>query len=288
MFGMGWIFKEKGYENKFIYAGHGYFDNMNEYFSNNGFEIVDRVSFAKDEITFANVWGVCDEDLFDKSIKEADKSYAKKQPFFSFIMTTSNHRPFTYPDGKIDIPSHTGRWGGVKYTDYAIHAFLEKASKKPWFDDTLFVFVADHNGGSSGKNDLPLYRYKIPFLIYAPKLVKAQNITKISSQIDLAPTLFSLLNWSYKSKFYGKDILDDNFKPRALIGTYQKLGLYQNDRLTMLIPDGSSKEYAVKNLGLYSNTYEEIDVVQSDLNDTITYYQSASYFYKDKLDRYMK
>ena len=286
MFGLGWIFKEKGYDNKFIYAGHGYFDNMNAYFGNNGFNIVDRESFKSNEVTFSNVWGVCDEDLFDKSIKEADHSYRDKKPFFSFVMTTSNHRPFTYPEGKIDIPSHTGRWGGVKYTDYAVHDFLEKASKKPWFDNTLFIFVADHNGGSAGKNDLPLYRYKIPFLIYAPKLIKAQTISKVSSQIDLAPTVLSLLNWDYKSKFYGDDILSDTFKPRAFIGTYQKLGLYQDNRLTMLLPNGTAKAYKVKELGLYSNIYEEITPTAKDLEKTIDYYQSASYFHKHGLDRY--
>lgn len=288
MFGMGWVFKDKGYDNKFIYAGHGYFDNMNAYFGHNGFQIVDRNSFEKDEITFANVWGVCDEDLFDKSIKEADASYAKSKPFFSFVMTTSNHRPYTYPDGKIDIPSHTGRWGGVKYTDYAISDFLEKAAKKPWFDETLFVFVADHNGGSSGENDLPLYRYKIPLIIYAPALIEAQHIKTLSSQIDLAPTLLSLLHWDYQSKFYGKDILSNNFQPRALIGNYQKLGLYQEDRLTMLLPNGTVKAYKIKDLSLKSNTYEEIDVEQKDLEDTIMYYQSASYFYTHKLDRVVK
>ena len=285
MFGLGWVFKDKGYDNKFIYAGHGYFDNMNDYFGHNGFQIVDRNSFEENEVTFSNVWGVCDEDLFDKSIKEADKSYADKKPFFSFVMTTSNHRPYTYPDDKIDIPSHTGRWGGVKYTDYAINAFLQKASKKPWFNETLFVFVADHNGGSSGENDLPLYRYKIPLIIYAPALIKAQNITTLSSQIDLAPTVLSLLHWDYKSKFYGKDILSDDFKPRALIGNYQKLGLYQNNKLTMLLPNGTVKAYKIKELSLYANTYETIDVVQKDLEDTIGYYQSASYFYTHKLDR---
>jgi len=286
MFGLGWIFKDKGYDNKFIYAGHGYFDNMNAYFGNNGFKVVDRESFKSNEITFSNVWGVCDEDLFDKSIQEADHSYRDKKPFFSFVMTTSNHRPFTYPDGKIDIPSHTNRWGGVKYTDYAVHQFLEKASKKPWFDTTLFIFVADHNGGSAGKNDLPLYRYKIPFFIYAPKIVKAQTITKVSSQIDLAPTLLALLNWDYQSKFYGDNILSDSFKPRALIGTYQKLGLYQNDRLTMLLPNGTAKAYQVKELGLHFNTYEEITPIATDLEKTIDYYQSASYFHKYELDRY--
>ena len=288
MFGIGWIFNEKGYENKFIYAGHGYFDNMNEYFGHNGFSIVDRNSFEESEISFANVWGVCDEDLFDKSIKEADSSYAKKQPFFSFVMTTSNHRPYTYPDGKIDIPSHTGRWGGVKYTDYAVDSFLKKAAKKPWFDNTLFIFVADHNGGSAGKMDLPLYRYKIPFLIYAPKLVKPQNITKIASQIDLAPTLFSLMHWDYDSKMYGQNILSTSFTPRALIGTYQKLGLYQDGKLNILLPNKTTKTYKVKKINLKNNDYEEIEYEQDDIEKTITYYQSASDFYKYKLDRYVK
>jgi len=285
MFGMGWVFKEKGYDNKFIYAGHGYFDNMNEYFSHNGFKIVDRVSFEEDEIHFSNVWGVCDEDLFSKAMSEADKSYANKTPFFSFIMTTSNHRPYTYPDGRIDIPSHQGRTGGVKYTDYAINEFLKEASTKPWFENTLFVFVADHNGGSAGKNDLPLYRYKIPFLVYAPKLITAKNITKISSQIDLAPTLFSLMNWSYKSKFYGSNILDESFSPRALIGNYQKLGLYRDNKLTMLLPNKTVKEFEVEALKLESNQYKEISPIQKDIDDTIGYYQSASYFYKNHLDR---
>ena len=285
MFGIGWVFKDKGYDNKFIYAGHGYFDNMNEYFGHNGFKVVDRLSFAEDEVHFSNVWGVSDEDLFAKSMKEADISYSKKKPFFSFIMTTSNHRPFTYPEGKIDIPSHTGREGGVKYTDYAINEFLKKASKKPWFDNTIFIFVADHNGGSAGKNALPLYRYRIPLIVYAPKLIKPQEIKKLSSQIDLAPTLFSLMNWSYKSKFYGKDILSNDFKQRALIGNYQKLGLYQNGNITMLLPNKTVKSYRVEELRLDSNSYKEIEPTQKDINDTISYYQSASYFYKHHLDR---
>jgi len=286
MYGIGWIFKEKGYDNKFIYAGHGYFDNMNEYFSHNGFGIVDRISFTKEEISFSNVWGVCDEDLFDKSIKESDISYAKNRLFFNFIMTTSNHRPFTYPNGKIDIPSHVGREGGVKYTDYAINKFLKKASKKPWFNNTLFIFVADHNGGSAGKNELPLYRYKIPLIVYAPKIIRPRIVTKLSSQIDLAPTLFALMHWSYKSKFYGQDILDNNFRQRALIGNYQKLGLYQDNKLTILMPNSSIKAFKVEALNLDDNKYKKIKPLHKEIDDIIGYYQSASYFYLHHLDRY--
>ena len=281
--GMGWIFKDKGYDNKFIYAGHGYFDNMNEYFSHNGFAIVDRFNFKKNEVSFSNVWGVCDEDLFAKSIKEADRSYAMKKPFFSFIMTTSNHRPYTYPEGKIDIPSHTGRTGGVKYTDYAVNKFLKNASQKPWFDNTIFIFIADHNGGSAGKNELPVQRYKIPLLVYAPSIIKPETVTKLASQIDLAPTLFSLLDWSYKSKFYGHDILSSDFKERALIGNYQKLGLYRDNKLTILLPDSHVKEFNVTKLTLNNSEYKEIKTIQTDKDDTIAYYQSASYFYMHHL-----
>ena len=276
----GVVFGKLGYENKFIYAGHGYFDNMNYFFSHNGFKIVDRFDFADDEVTFSNVWGVCDEDLLNKVAKEADSSYAKGKPFFSFVMTTSNHRPYTYPDGKIDIPSHTGRRGGVKYTDYAIHKFLEEAQKKPWFDNTIFVIVADHNGGSAGKTALPVWRYKIPLIVYAPKLIKPRKVTKLASQVDVVPTLLGLLHQSYEAKFYGDDILRADHKARAFIGNYQKLGLLRNGALTVLSPDKSVQHYRIEKQTLYSVKYAEEKAKEADVNDTITYYQSASWLYK--------
>jgi len=284
MFSSGFIFKEKGYENKFIYAGHGYFDNMNEFFSHNGFITVDRTDMSDDEITFSNVWGVCDEDLFHKALKESDKSYEKGKPFFNFIMTTSNHRPYTYPDGKIDIPSHTGRSGGVKYTDFSIHQFLEEAKKKPWFKDTIFVIVADHNGGSAGKTSLPVWRYKIPLILYAPDIIEPAKIDKLSSQIDLMPTLFSLLNWSYESKFYGDDILSKSFQERAFIGTYQKLGFIRNNRLLILEPNKSVHQYNIVKQTLKSSEYKEITPIEEDEFDAITYYQSSNYLYKHHLN----
>ena len=276
----GFIFQKLGYENRFIYAGHGYFDNMNYFFSHNGFEVVDRFDFKDSEVTFSNVWGVCDEDLFAKTIQKADASFAQKKPFFSFVMTTSNHRPFTYPDGKIDIPSHTGRSGGVKYTDYAIDKFLKEAAKKPWFDNTLFVIVADHNGGSAGKRDLPLWRYKIPLYIYAPKIVKPQTVSKLASQIDVIPTILGLIGADYEAKMYGDDILRDDHEERAFIGTYQKLGFYRNDTITILSPDKSVQSFGVKDLKLRSVTYLPHPPSPNDEKETIICYQSASYLYK--------
>lgn len=281
----GFLFQKLGYDNKFVYAGHGYFDNMNYFFSTNGFKVVDRFDFKDEEVTFSNVWGVCDEDLLNKVSKEADKSYAKQKPFFSFVMTTSNHRPYTYPDGKIDIPSHTGRSGGVKYTDYAIDKFLKEASNKPWFENTVFVVVADHNGGSAGKTALPVWRYKIPLFIYAPKIIQPKVINKLASQVDIVPTLLGILGQNYEAKFYGDDILRADHKERAFVGNYQKLGLFRNNTLTVLSPDKTIQSYKVKKQTLYSVTYDEGNPSEADINDTISYYQSASYLYKHNLLR---
>ena len=284
MFSLGQIFKERGYHLKYIYGGYGYFDNMNNFFSNNGYEIVDRNELTKDEITFENTWGVCDQDIFNRTLKECDKSYAIGQPFLNHVMTTSNHRPFTYPTGLIDIPPHVSRAGGVKYCDYAIGEFIKKASLKPWFKNTLFVIVADHCAGSAGKAELPFMQYQIPLIIYNPGLVHPQQINKLCSQIDVAPTLLGVMNWTYKSKFFGKDIIKMvPEEERAFISNYQKLGYLKNQHLTILSPQQKVTRYKI------DTKSGEMQPAAIDLklqNEAIIYYQSANYVYKNKLDKW--
>jgi phosphoglycerol transferase MdoB-like AlkP superfamily enzyme len=281
---MGQLFKERGYHLKFIYGGYGYFDNMNYYFSHNGYDIVDRNELTDDEITFANTWGVCDQDIFNRTLKECDKSYALGEPFLNHIMTTSNHRPFTYPEGVIDIPPHVSRMGGVKYCDYAIGEFIRKAKSKPWFKNTLFVIVADHCAGSAGKAELPFMQYQIPLIIYNPNLIQPQKVSKLCSQIDVAPTLLGVMNWSYTSKFFGKDILKmAPDEERAFISNYQKLGYIENNRLTVLSPQQKITCYAINPL----TGDMKSESVDKNLQDkAITYYQSAEYVYKHKLDKW--
>ncbi len=284
MFSVGQIFKERGYDLKFIYGGYGYFDNMNYYFSHNGYQIVDHSDMSNEEITFKNAWGVCDQDLFNRTLKECDKSFAAGKPFLNHLMTTSNHRPFTYPDGVIDIPSHTGRAGGVKYFDYAVGEFLRKASEKPWFKNTLFVVVADHCAGSAGQAELPFMEYQIPFIIYNPGIVRPAKIDKLCSQIDVAPTLLGVMNWSYKTKFFGKDILKmAPEEERAFISNYQKLGYIKNDRLSILSPQQKITHYKIN-----PQTGEmKVEAADPEIeNEAIIYYQSANYVYKNKLNKW--
>lgn len=284
MFSSGQIFKERGYHLKYIYGGYGYFDNMNHYFSSNGYEIVDRSDLKKDEITFANTWGVCDQDLFNRTLKECDKSFATGKPFLNMVMTTSNHRPFTYPEGVIDIPTHTSRAGGVKYCDFSIGEFIQKASTKPWFKNTLFVILADHCAGSAGQAELPFMEYQIPFIIYNPSLVHPQQISKLCSQIDVAPTLLGVMNWTYKSKFFGKDIRKmAPDEERAFISNYQKLGYIRNNRLTILSPQQKITHYKIDPQTGAMTT----DAMDKELQkEAIIYYQSANYVYKEKLDKW--
>ncbi len=237
LFSLGQLFAARGYDSTFLYGGFGYFDNMNDFFGKNGFRIVDRAAMTPPEIVFANVWGVADESLYGRAMREADGDFARGQPFFQLVMTTSNHRPYSYPDGRVDIPSKSGREGAVKYTDWAIGDLLEKARQKPWFRDTLFVIVADHCAGSDGRTALPVDRYHIPLFVYSPAHVQPQRIERLVGQIDVAPTLLGLLNWSYDSRFFGKDILRmGDADERALLSNYQHLGLLDRQRLVVLSP----------------------------------------------------
>lgn len=282
-FSWGSVMRSKGYDNKFIYAGHGYFDNMNYFFANNGFATIDRTNFSANEVTFTNAWGVCDEDLFMKVIREADTSHRLKKPFFSVVMTTSNHRPFTYPEGKIDIPSRSGRDGGVKYADYAIGRLLAEAKKKPWFNDTVFVIVADHCAGSAARMALPVKKYEIPLFIYAPALIKPSRIDRMMSQIDVAPTVLGLLNFSYDTKFLGKDILKMEAGPgRAFISTYQKLGFIKGDKLLVLAP---KKEIGYFRFTRQDGKTTEITPQEELLLDGLGYMQGSNYIYKNRLNR---
>jgi phosphoglycerol transferase MdoB-like AlkP superfamily enzyme len=270
-----------GYDSVFVYGGRGYFDNMNAFFSGNGYRVVDQSSVDETEIHFKNAWGMADEDLYKQTLKLADADYAKQQPFLLQLMTTSNHRPYTYPDDRIDIKSGNGRDGAVKYTDYAIGQFLDQARQKPWFDNTIFIFVADHTAGSAGKEDLPIANYQIPLFIYAPKLIEPRENGQLASQIDLAPTLLALLNMDYESTFFGRNLLQDNpLPPRVVVGNYQHLGLFDGKDLAILSPRQGLRRH---DDALTESRESRASSDDPLISRAITYYQTASYGFKQQL-----
>ena len=293
-FTTGSVFKSKGYSVKYLYGGYSYFDNMKDFYGGNGYQIVDRDNFTPEEITFANVWGVCDEDMAKKAISEMNKDYNAGKPFFHHWMTVSNHRPFTYPEGKIDIPADSkSRKGGVKYTDYSIMKFFEMAQKQPWFKNTVFVIVADHCSSSAGKTELPMDKYRIPAMIYSPEFVAPQKFSQVTSQIDVMPTVLGLLNFKYQSKFLGQDVFSKNFVPRAYIATYQDLGFIKDNYLTVISPTKNIKQYQLvqkpnTNTTTEFNIYYTENLLQDNprkdlVDQTISNYQSTSFWLKNKM-----
>ena len=288
---VGSIFKAAGYETGFFYGGDGYFDNMNQFFGSNGYAVTDRGSsrMKSDDFTatrtiisdsavqFENAWGICDGDLYDAVASDADAKFKMGKPFYDFVMTTSNHRPYTYPSGKIDIPSGSSREGAVKYTDFAIGAFLNKIKLKPWFANTVFIFVADHCASSAGKNEIDIAKYHIPAIIYNLPKMQASEAASVCSQIDLYPTLFHLLHWTYSSNLYGQDVLSKKYQPRILLGTYQKLAYMKNDDLVVLSPQQKVETYK------YSKATNQQIPMQPNaavVAEAIAAYQSAYFLFK--------
>ncbi|CAN5731819.1 LTA synthase family protein [soil metagenome] len=281
MFSMGNVLDSKGYDVKYIYGGNSFFDNMGYFFSNNGYDVIDISDIPKNRRHHETSWGVADEDAFSILADECDKSYAANKSFFNHIMTVSNHRPYTYPEGRIDIPPATQSiQGAVKYTDYAINKFLKDAAAKPWFNNTIFVIVADHCSKSAGKTDLPANRYHIPCMIYSPMLVKPAIEARFTSQIDLAPTLLGMMNLNYTSRFMGYDIYKiPPANDRLFISTYQDMGYIKHDTMVILSPQKKINMYKID---FQTGVNKMIPLNENLKNEAIAWYQGASFLFNSK------
>ena len=292
LFSIATILKQKEYQLDFIYGGDGYFDNMNTFFGGQGFNINDRdrgnplsddivtkrINILDNEVTFENAWGICDEDIYKQSLKKADSKNSSGKPFFQFIMTTSNHKPYTFPDNKIDLPQGS-REAAVKYTDFALGQFIKQAQSKKWFSNTVFVIVADHCASSAGKWEINIDKHHIPAIIYNLKKEK-EKITKLASQIDLMPTLFGYLNWNYNSSFLGKDIIKmEPSKERAFLGNYRTLGMLKRNIFTEINDRKKINQYNWDN---QKRHLEKLNTTNDSLKElTLSYYQVASERFKN-------
>ena len=284
LFSLGSVFEDKGYVVIFAYGGHGYFDNMNAFFDANDYRSVDRRAIPSERVQHETVWGVADEHLFDQVLEEIDREKARQpeRPFFVHVMTTSNHRPYTYPAGRIDIPSGSGRDGAVKYSDYALGRFLEGARARAWFQDTLFVITADHGANARGTTRIPVDKYLIPVFLYAPKQVAPRRIDRLMSQIDIAPTVLGLLRFDYYSKFFGRDVLDSpQESDRAFVANYQTLGYLRGERMVLLHPKRKTEVFRVDR---DKNIVRPVSDAEA-LREAVSFYSAASYVFRNGMYR---
>jgi phosphoglycerol transferase MdoB-like AlkP superfamily enzyme len=208
---------KQGYHTEFVYGGEAHFDNMRGFFTGNGFQkVVDRKDMNP---VFEGSWGASDEDLFDKSLERLKLLHDAGKPFFSLIFSSSNHEPFQFPDGRIKLhdPEKQTVNNAVKYADYALGRFIAQAKKEAYWKDTVFLIVADHDNRVYGDSLVPIKKFHIPGLIMGAD-VQPKTIKTIASQIDLAPTLLSMIGVSSEHPMIGRDLARDSESPgRALL-----------------------------------------------------------------------
>ena len=269
----GNIMRQNGYHTSFIYGGYGAFDNMNAFFGGNDFNLTDRLDVKNPK--FGNIWGVSDEDLHRHAVSYFDALHESgKGPFFSVVLSTSNHKPFTFPPNPVGIPeAHGGREAGIRYADYSIGKFFEAAKTRPWFDNTLFVVIADHDSRVYGRAYVPVEHYRIPAMIYAPKRIQPQVVSKVFSSMDLAPTVLGLLGIGYEAPFYGVDVLRESVPASrpVMFSHNHNIALYEANELTVL---GLQKEAQSFHYDSEKTTDEPLNVAAADL---LTAYLQTAY-----------
>jgi len=237
--------KNLGYTTEFIYGGEGHFDNMQRFFLGNGFETVIDIKDYEDPV-FLGTWGVSDEDLFEKAhtrlLEKGDG------PYFSLVFTSSFHSPFEYPDGRIEpveSPAFTRR-NAVKYADYAVGKFLARAEKSEYWKDTLFLVVADHDSRVYGDTLVPIKHFQIPALITGlGGEIKPAVYSKIASQIDLPPTLFSLMGIASEHPMIGHDLtqVPEDFPGRALFQYEKHFAYMLDDKVAVFLPEKAPQSF---------------------------------------------
>tara|TARA_B100000035_G_scaffold126718_1_gene107868 strand:- start:26563 stop:28473 length:1911 start_codon:yes stop_codon:yes gene_type:complete len=278
------LLNEKNYETSFIYGGEAHFDNMRNFFTGNGFKkIIEQKDFTNP--IFKGSWGASDQDLYQKAHEEFLERHNQNQPFFSLVFTSSNHAPFEFPEGVIDLyeqPQATEK-NAVKYADYALGEFIEKAKQSDYWENTIFLVVADHDIRVRGDFLIPIKNFHIPGLIIGGG-IDPKVINSITSQIDLPVTMLSLAGIHAKHPMIGQDMsaIDKSYNGRAVMQYYENFAWMEQDELFILQP----------NQEIFYGKYDLINnkIIPSDKNNIIYDKQLAhallpSILYSQKLYR---
>ena len=244
-------FGRQNYDTSFIYGGMANFDNMASFFNGNGFKnIIDETDFDKDGKKYAmkGTWGYSDEDLAVKA-NEYYKNLGNK-PFFSLMFSTSNHEPFEFPDGRIDLyeqPKNTVH-NAMKYADFSIGKFFELAKKEAYFKNTIFVVIADHNTRTYGKNLVPVNKFHIPALIIAPNIEKGITYDNLASQMDIPSTVLALSGITTKTPMPGRNLLKlpKETKGRTIMLFHETYAFRVEDDIVILNPNAKPLQFKVK------------------------------------------
>lgn len=225
-----------------------------------------------------DVWGVCDADLLVEAQAVLEQ---QKSPYWAYVQTSGNHPPFTIPKHlkafQVDRRSQAEleragfidneEYNAVRLMDFSLRLFFERAEQSPAFANTVYVLWADHGipRGMTDRRfgDLALGVHHIPCIIYAPRLLQPRRVSTVGTQMDLLPTLASLLGHSIEHQTLGKDLLDPAWADRAAAFTFTtfrrpaRVGLIQGEWYVNVEPDGRSALYRLDEPGQRDHGAEE-------------------------------
>ncbi|MDT8429759.1 MAG: LTA synthase family protein [Pseudomonadales bacterium] len=240
-FTLATLLGRQGYHSEFIYGGESHFDNMNGFFRGNGFQhITDQKDFSNP--VFTGSWGVSDEDLLGRAHENLSALHAQGTPFFTLVFTSSNHSPFEFPDGRIELhdSKKATEANAVKYADYALGQFFARARASDYWQDTLFIVVADHDIKVRGESLVPVKNFHIPALILGAD-IEPRRIASVCSQIDLPVTALSLMGIKAQHPMPGRDLsrVDPDYPGRALMQFEDNYAFMEGDKVVILRPGQS-------------------------------------------------
>jgi phosphoglycerol transferase MdoB-like AlkP superfamily enzyme len=187
--------------------------------------------------------GVPDHVMFDTALPKLDAIAKEGKPFLSVFLTASNHSPHVIPDEFKPLTRFTSKDAQVKeYTDWSIRHFLNAASHKPWFNNTLFVITSDHGAAIDRTYEIPLSFHHIPLLFYAPNIVKPAFNYSLGGQIDIFPTIMNFLKINYSNVTAGIDLLNEE-RECIYFCADDKIGVIQDNLFLVLNPEGNIAAY---------------------------------------------
>lgn len=274
------LLRRQGYQTSFIYGGEKHFDNMASYFYGNGFEtIIDEKDYKNPK--FVATWGMSDEDLFDKAHETFSELAKQDKPFFSLVFTSSNHDPFEFPDGKIELfdKEKQTRNNAAKYADYALGYFFKQAKVSDYWKNTIFLVVADHDSRVGGESLVPIRHFHIPGLILGAD-IEPRRDSRLVSQIDMPTTLLSLAGISGEYPMIGYDLTKADNPNRAFMQYDQTQAMMKGTDVIILQPNTAPKGYVYN---LATKQLEAQEQPEALKNEALAHALLGSYLYNRQL-----
>ena len=231
------VLSAAGFHTVFVYGGWPDFTNFFDYWRGIGFNaMLSRYDFA--DRWFETSWGVADEILFERVLVEMDRRTAIHHRVMLSTLTVTNHHPFDFPAGRVAFPNDERHQDyAVAYADWALGEFVREAQRRPWFEDTLLVIVADHGPFRPSPTLVPADSFRVPLALCNPARLAPRTIADMGSTMSLPVTLLSLLGVQSAEPFYGRSLLAGGDQLAPAEEDYH-LGMLGRGHLTVLARGG--------------------------------------------------